>query len=141
MKAWPSRWVLGLAAGVLSAGCSRADLYAITSESATDVGGAAGAAASCPPSPLAAGDTTVTLPVGSASRSFVLHVPASYDGKQPVPLVVDFMHRQLRLEATAGLRLCAADRCRRRDHCLSRRSARAARHRLELWAVLRGGRG
>ncbi len=30
------------------------------------------------------------MQVGAASRSYVLHVPATYDGSEPVPLVVDF---------------------------------------------------
>jgi len=36
------------------------------------------------------GDTTVTVQVDSTSRSYVLHVPSTYDGSKPVPLVVDF---------------------------------------------------
>jgi polyhydroxybutyrate depolymerase len=47
-------------------------------------------AVSCPSSVLKAGDTTQTVMVGSTSRSFLLHVPAKYDGSQAVPLVVDF---------------------------------------------------
>jgi polyhydroxybutyrate depolymerase len=39
---------------------------------------------------LAAGDTPATIDVGGASRSYLLHVPASYDGSSAVPLVVDF---------------------------------------------------
>jgi polyhydroxybutyrate depolymerase len=38
---------------------------------------------------LAAGDVTMTLSHGGVDRSFVLHVPASYDGKKLVPLVLD----------------------------------------------------
>ncbi|WP_199789732.1 alpha/beta hydrolase family esterase [Sorangium cellulosum] len=44
----------------------------------------------CPSPALRAGDTNVTVAVGSSSRSYVLHVPAAYDGTRPVPLVVDF---------------------------------------------------
>jgi polyhydroxybutyrate depolymerase len=33
---------------------------------------------------------TRTVRVGSSSRSYVLHVPATYDGSKSVPLVVDF---------------------------------------------------
>ncbi len=36
------------------------------------------------------GDTTKTISVGSSMRSYVLHVPAKYDGTKPAPLVVDF---------------------------------------------------
>ena len=43
------------------------------------------------PSPvLKAGDTNKTIQVGSQSRTYVLHVPAKYDGSKPMPLVVDF---------------------------------------------------
>ncbi|WP_437821374.1 alpha/beta hydrolase family esterase [Sorangium sp. So ce1078] len=44
----------------------------------------------CPSPALRAGDTNQTVMVGSQSRSYVLHVPAAYDGSKPVPLVVDF---------------------------------------------------
>jgi polyhydroxybutyrate depolymerase len=47
-------------------------------------------AASCPDKVLAAGNTNRTLQVGGKSRSYVLHVPAQYTGKAPVPLIVDF---------------------------------------------------
>lgn len=59
-------------------------------------GGAAGAdgasaAAQCSPSAtLTPGETTRTLQVGGLSRTYILHVPASYTGEAPVPLVVDF---------------------------------------------------
>ena len=39
---------------------------------------------------LPPGDTTRTVQVNGVSRSYVLHVPPAYDGKRPVPLVVDF---------------------------------------------------
>ncbi len=38
----------------------------------------------------ASGDTTRTLTVNGIERSYVIHVPSSYDGSQPVPLVMDF---------------------------------------------------
>ncbi|WP_437581587.1 alpha/beta hydrolase family esterase [Sorangium sp. So ce887] len=44
----------------------------------------------CPSTALRAGDTNQTVAVGSQNRSYVLHVPATYDGSKPVPLVVDF---------------------------------------------------
>ncbi|WP_437683561.1 alpha/beta hydrolase family esterase [Sorangium sp. So ce131] len=53
-----------------------------------DTGG--GGSITCPSPALRAGDTNQTVTVGSSSRSFVLHVPAAYDGSKPVPLVVDF---------------------------------------------------
>lgn len=73
-------------------GCSRSDVYAVTLEQAEDGGQSDGgvASVSCPSPALPPGDTNVTLQVGSTSRSYVLHVPATYDGSKPVPLVVDF---------------------------------------------------
>lgn len=47
-------------------------------------------AVGCPSPALEPGDTSVTLQVGTVSRSYVLHVPATYEGSVPVPLVVDF---------------------------------------------------
>jgi polyhydroxybutyrate depolymerase len=50
----------------------------------------AGSPSSCPSLPLPVGDTSVSLQVGGQSRSYVLHIPSTYDGKTPVPLVLDF---------------------------------------------------
>jgi polyhydroxybutyrate depolymerase len=92
---------LGVVLG--SGGCGRADLYAITSDAADSgsggrsvvepaMGGGAGRAesASCPSPVLPPGDRSLTLQVGSVSRSYVLHVPSTYDGSRAVPLVLDF---------------------------------------------------
>lgn len=92
---------LGVVLG--SGGCSRADLYAITSEAGDSgrggspavepaVGGSGGGGepATCPSPALPPGDTSLTLQVGSVSRSYVLHVPPTYDGSRAVPLVLDF---------------------------------------------------
>jgi hypothetical protein len=49
-----------------------------------------GGASTCPPAQIAPGDTTHMLNVGSSMRSYVLHVPPSYDGSQPAPLIIDF---------------------------------------------------
>ena len=35
-------------------------------------------------------DSTRTLTVNGVERSYVIHIPASYDGSHPVPLVMDF---------------------------------------------------
>jgi polyhydroxybutyrate depolymerase len=82
--AWPSVLV------ILALGCSRADLFAITDESGAE-GGAPSEVPppSCPLPVLDVGDSSHTLQVGSVSRSFVLHVPRSYDGTKRVPLLVD----------------------------------------------------
>jgi polyhydroxybutyrate depolymerase len=91
-------------------GCSRADVYPITSNAgaggAADAGstsdgghnqggqgagGSGGSASStCPSSVLTPGDTTHSLVVGNLTRSYTLHVPPGYDGLSAVPLVVDF---------------------------------------------------
>jgi polyhydroxybutyrate depolymerase len=39
---------------------------------------------------LKPGNSNQTLQVGSAKRSYYLHVPQAYDGKKPVPLIIDF---------------------------------------------------
>jgi polyhydroxybutyrate depolymerase len=87
--------------------CSRVDLYPITGPSssgdgagaaASDAGGAssgAGGGSVTPPSGCssparAAGDSPETLLVDGTRRSYVLHLPPSYDGSSPAPLVVDF---------------------------------------------------
>lgn len=44
----------------------------------------------CLSSALAAGDTRQNVQVGTQTRTYVLHVPAAYDGRKPVPLIVDF---------------------------------------------------
>jgi len=57
-------------------------------------GGASGAGGdtpvTCPTPALAAGDRTVSVQVGTTTRSYVLHVPTAYAGTSPVPLVLDF---------------------------------------------------
>jgi polyhydroxybutyrate depolymerase len=90
---WARVWPLGLC-GILVgvAGCWRADAYVITGEPAMDGGGGDEGAEPviCPSPARQAGDTSVTLQLGSASRSYVLHIPSAYDGSKPVPLVLDF---------------------------------------------------
>jgi polyhydroxybutyrate depolymerase len=61
-----------------------------TSSGAGGNGGVAGSAPACALPVLAAGDSTQTVVVGGAMRTYVLHVPAAYDGARPVPLVLDF---------------------------------------------------
>jgi len=91
---WPTRaWLLGvLAVGIGNTGCWRANVHAITGGPPTDGSRSDDGASpvTCPSPTLKAGDTRETVRVGSVSRSYVLHVPPTYDGKQPVPLVVDF---------------------------------------------------
>jgi polyhydroxybutyrate depolymerase len=49
------------------------------------------APATCPAtSTLKSGETNETIMVGSTMRNYLLHVPQSYTGKTPVPLVIDW---------------------------------------------------
>jgi len=75
---------------ILALACSRADLVAITEPPIANGGAPTEPPPTCGAVPLKVGDTTQTLRVGSVNRSFVLHVPATYDGTRPVPLIVDF---------------------------------------------------
>jgi polyhydroxybutyrate depolymerase len=69
-------------------GCSRANLDAITGP--PDGGGAdTTPPVTCPSPALPPGDSTLTIQVGG-TRSYVLHIPSTYDGTKPVPLIVDF---------------------------------------------------
>lgn len=49
-----------------------------------------GQAPTCPSPALSPGDSNQTVSVDGSSRSYVLHVPASYSGSIAAPLIVDF---------------------------------------------------
>ncbi len=103
---WPSAATALTAMALASAGCSRADLYAITGQAPVDgglgnAGGAssedapdgatdAGEPAACPSMPALSGDSAQSVLVDGVSRTYLLHVPPSYRGVNPAPLVVDF---------------------------------------------------
>jgi polyhydroxybutyrate depolymerase len=56
-------------------------------------GGAAGTGGggqSCASSTLTSGNSNKTISVGGVNRTYILHVPTSYTGTKPVPLVIDF---------------------------------------------------
>ena len=58
-------------------------------------GGATGAAgtggaSTCAGATLTAGNSNRTISIGGVSRTYILHVPSSYTGTKPVPLVIDF---------------------------------------------------
>jgi polyhydroxybutyrate depolymerase len=53
-------------------------------------GGSGGGGNDCSGKTLAPGDSNRTIRVGAASRSYILHVPSSYGGMTPAPLVLDF---------------------------------------------------
>jgi polyhydroxybutyrate depolymerase len=83
-----------LSAIIAAPGCWRTDVFVIADSPTVDASqidrGSQSEAGGCPSPALPAGDTSLTVQVGSASRSYVLHVPSSYDGTHAVPLIVDF---------------------------------------------------
>ncbi len=89
---------LGLASVlVCHVGCARADLYPVTghrpgaADGGLDDAGMNDAGATvCPSLVVPPGDTTHSVSVSGTMRSYVLHVPPTYDGTRPMPLVVDF---------------------------------------------------
>lgn len=87
-------WLLGIFGVVIASnlGCWRTNVYAITGKAAMDGGrGDDGTSpVTCRAPTQKSGDTRETVQVGSLSRSYVLHIPPTYDGNHPVPLVVDF---------------------------------------------------
>ena len=72
-----------------NSGCTRADVYAIIEADSGDQNQEP-APDPCTSPALQAGDTSIALQVGSLSRSYVLHVPSTYGGTKPAPLIVDF---------------------------------------------------
>jgi polyhydroxybutyrate depolymerase len=71
--------------------CVRADVFPVTGARTIDGGGADTIPQmTCSMPALPSGDSAQTVVVGSVNRTYVLHVPAAYDGKKPVPLVLDF---------------------------------------------------
>ena len=53
-------------------------------------GSAGGPSVTCPTTVLKSGNTDKTLSIGGSNRSYTLHVPSTYNGTKPVPLVLDF---------------------------------------------------
>jgi polyhydroxybutyrate depolymerase len=91
-------WFVG-ALALVSSGCWRTHVYAITEADAAPASDSnpkpaldadAKPAIVCPTSVLKSGNSNLTLQVGSATRSYLLHVPPAYDGKKSVPLIEDF---------------------------------------------------
>ena len=79
------RWTGALILCAAAAACSRAELDAIVGPASGDAGGAG----SCPSTPPPVGDTAQTIQVGGIERSYLLHVPATYEASKPAPLLVD----------------------------------------------------
>jgi len=73
-----------------AAACSRADLDAITRMPAADGGADTVMPVTCPSVVLPPGDGMQTVQVSGGNRNYFLHVPSTYDGSKPVPLIVDF---------------------------------------------------
>lgn len=93
MTPWRSAALVGMLGVVVGdTGCSRVDVYAITDKPATDgsVGDDGAKPVTCPSPALKPDDTRKTVKVDSVDRSYVLHIPPTYDGNKPVPLIVDF---------------------------------------------------
>ena len=102
----PAAGIALVAVTLAVAACSRADLDAITrmpgtdggtdvgtdvgTDGGTDVGTDTATPVTCPSLALPPGDTMQTVQVSGGSRSYFLHVPSTYDGSKPVPLIVDF---------------------------------------------------
>ncbi len=61
------------------------------------------ARAQCTPAALATGDQTFSTRFDGLDRSYDVHVPASYDGSSPVPLVLDFHGYTSTKEAQASV--------------------------------------
>ena len=81
--------LVGMSLLVAQAACTRATLYAVTGQ-ASDAGSDGLPSAGCAAPAIAVGDTMRTLQVGTVTRTYVLHVPAAYDGTKAAPLVLDF---------------------------------------------------
>src|SRR5437879_1690791 len=82
---------IGVVLVVLSAGCGTTVQEKAGAGGGEIDGGApadAGAGA-CSGSSLRPGNTTAMLQHGGSAREYIVHVPPSYDGNSPVPLVLD----------------------------------------------------
>jgi polyhydroxybutyrate depolymerase len=85
----PGRLALAVAT-LATVACTRADLDAITQMPGADGGVDTTPPVTCPSPALPPGDGMQTVQVSSGNRNYFLHVPSTYDGSKPVPLVVDF---------------------------------------------------
>ena len=78
-------------AGANTAGASTGGAHTGGAGGGAAGNGSAGApSVTCPTPALQAGNSDKTLMVGGSSRSYTLHVPSTYNGSKPVPLVLDF---------------------------------------------------
>ncbi|WP_437987436.1 alpha/beta hydrolase family esterase [Sorangium sp. So ce117] len=79
----------GVGGGASTSGAGGGASTSSAGGGASTSGAGGGEPITCPSPALRAGDTNKTITIGSSNRSYVLHVPAAYDGSKPVPLVVD----------------------------------------------------
>jgi len=85
------RLLAGMAAVLLLAACGSAGGSHDPSVLVPGAAPTSTAAAGCAPAkPHAAGDSTAVLTTAAGGRSYVLHVPPSYDGQSRLPLVLLF---------------------------------------------------
>jgi polyhydroxybutyrate depolymerase len=72
-------------------GAGQAGASAGMAAAGTSGAGGLGGAAACPSGATAkSGETTETIMVGGMSRTYVLHIPPSYDGKTAMPVIFDY---------------------------------------------------
>jgi polyhydroxybutyrate depolymerase len=131
---------LTLAGLIVAASCSRADLDAITRPPAGDGGPDTGTPVTCPSPALPPNDTTETLQVDGRSRSYVLHLPAAYDGSKRVPLLLDFHALASSGAQQQGISPYPAQTDPDGAVMASRRASPVPRDGLERRPVLRGER-
>lgn len=95
----PAAGSAGMLASGAPAGSSETSAAAAgaSGASAAGVAGAESASSSepepaaCPAdSSIAPGDTNLTIEVGGMQRRYILHVPPGYDGKTPMPMLIDW---------------------------------------------------
>lgn len=79
---------LAALAALATCGCWRADVFPVSTSFVAD--GAAPDGESCPSFALSPGDQKVTLQVGGASRTMLLHIPDASAASGAVPLILDF---------------------------------------------------
>jgi polyhydroxybutyrate depolymerase len=76
--------------GTSSGGGSHAGGSTSGGSGAGGSGSAGGPSVTCPTTVLKSGNSDKTLSIGGSNRSYTLHVPSTYNGTKPVPLVLDF---------------------------------------------------
>ncbi len=78
-----------MAAGGATGAAGAADMPG-TGGTGSGTGGSTEVPQTCPATALSPGDSMGSVQVGGTTRSYILHVPASYTGQTPVPLVTDW---------------------------------------------------